>query len=319
MDRGDLVEVRQDDLEALRREETVQPVSAPIATIVAAARGRHGDAVAAVLFYGSCLRLDSDDGKVVDLYVVVDSYTAAYGAGLQALLNWLLPPNVFYLEAPFEGRVVRAKYAVISLADFEAGASGSWFHPYLWARFAQPCRLAYCRDTATNARMVAALAGAVCKVVREGLALVPRRFISHELWVSVFRATYRTELRAEPPERADEIYAVNEAHYTRVAEAVLPIFGVRRVAGEAQTWQVPIGRRRSTGTRWLLRRVQGKLLSVARLVKAAFTFQDGAEYLLWKIERHSGVSVTLTPWQRRHPVLGSTVLFWQLYRKGAFR
>jgi hypothetical protein len=294
-------------------------VSAPIATIVAAARGRHGDAVAAVLFYGSCLRLDSDDGKVVDLYVVVDSYTAAYGAGPQALLNWLLPPNVFYLEAPFEGRVVRAKYAVISLADFEAGASGRWFHPYLWARFAQPCRLAYCRDTATNARMVAALAGAVCKVVREGLALVPRRFISHELWVSVFRATYRTELRAEPPERADEIYAVNEAHYTRVAEAALPNFGVRRVAGEAQTWQVPIGRRRSTGTRWLLRRVQGKLLSVARLVKAAFTFQDGAEYLLWKIERHSGVNITLTPWQRRHPVLASTVLFWQLYRKGAFR
>jgi hypothetical protein len=231
----------------------------------------------------------------------------------------LLPPNVFYLEAPFEGRVVRAKYAVISLADFEAGASGRWFHPYLWARFAQPCRLAYCRDTATNARMVAALAGAVCKVVREGLALVPRRFISHELWVSVFRATYRTELRAEPPERADEIYAVNEAHYTRVAEAALPNFGVRRVAGEAQTWQVPIGRRRSTGTRWLLRRVQGKLLSVARLVKAAFTFQDGAEYLLWKIERHSGVNITLTPWQRRHPVLASTVLFWQLYRKGAFR
>jgi hypothetical protein len=40
---------------------------------------------------------------------------------------------------------------------------------------------------------------------------------------------------------------------------------------------------------------------------------------LWKIERHSGVSITLTPWQRRHPILASTVLFWQLYRKGAFR
>src|SRR3546814_3014928 len=63
------------------------------------------------------------------------------------------------------------------------------------------------------------------------------------------------------------------------------------------------------GFRWALRRVQGKLLSVARLCKAAFTFQGGAEYLLWKIERHSGVSIALTPWQRRHPLLASTVLF----------
>jgi hypothetical protein len=60
-------------------------------------------------------------------------------------------------------------------------------------------------------------------------------------------------------------------------------------------------------------------LSVARLVKAAFTFQDGAQYLLWKIERHSGVTIEVTPWQRRHPVLASSVLFWKLYRKGAFR
>src|SRR3546814_12011358 len=73
------------------------------------------------------------------------------------------------------------------------------------------------------------------------------------------------------------------------------------------------------GFRWALRRVQGKLLSVARLCKAAFTFQGGAEYLLWKIERHSGVSIALTPWQRRHPLLASTVLFWRLYRPGAFR
>ena len=63
----------------------------------------------------------------------------------------------------------------------------------------------------------------------------------------------------------------------------------------------------------------GKLLSVLRLIKAAFTFRDGANYILWKIERHSGVHHSLTPWQARHPILASTVIFWQLYRKGAFR
>ncbi|MEQ8355217.1 MAG: hypothetical protein RH942_06735 [Kiloniellaceae bacterium] len=304
------------ELTALRRAETAQPVAAPIAAIVAAARARHGSAVAAVLFYGSCLRHDSDEGKIVDLYVIVDSYTTAYGRGLRALLNWSLPPNVFYLETPFDQRIVRAKYAVISLADFEAGASGGWFHPYLWARFAQPCRLPYCRDEEVERRIIAALSGSVRKVAMEGLALVDANFNSRELWISVFRQTYRTELRAEPPQRADEIYAVNAAHYARVAEATLPDLGAAPAQGE-ERWQAAGGR--GAGAKWTLRRYQGKLLSVARLVKAAFTFQDGAQYLLWKIERHSGVSITPTPWQRRHPILASTVLFWQLYRKGAFR
>jgi len=305
-------------LEALRRQETAQPVAAPIAAISAAARARHGAAVAAVLFYGSCLRLGSDDGKVVDLYVVVDSYRAAYGAGLRAFLNWALPPNVFYLETPFEDRTVRAKYAVVSLADFETGAGGRWFHPYLWARFAQPCRLAWCRDEAARAAVVGGLCGAVRKGIAEGLALVGERFTAGELWTALFRETYRSELRAEPPERAAEIYAADAAHYAELAALVLPELGASPAEGGGQ-WQAPGGTRADPRARWALRRVQGKLLSVARLVKAAFTFQDGAQYLLWKIERHSGVSIPLTPWQRRHPVLASTVLFWRLYRKGAFR
>lgn len=304
-----------DGLEALRRVETEAPVAAPIAAIGEAACRRHGESVAAVLFYGSCLRLDSDEGKVVDLYVLVDGYRATYGAGLRALLNWVLPPNVFYLETPFEDRVVRAKYAVVSLADFSAGAGGRWFHPYLWARFAQPCRLAVCRDEETRRRITATLAAAARKSIVEGLALVEDRFTAADLWVALFRQTYRTELRAEPPERAAEIHAAAAPHFARLAELVLPALGALP-AGEE--WTAP-ARRCGNGGRWALRRVQGKLLSVARLVKAAFTFQDGAQYLLWKIERHSGVGITLTPWQRRHPVLASTVLFWRLYRKGAFR
>lgn len=312
-----------DRLEALRRAETALPVAPPIAAIGAAAQARHGEAVAAVIFYGSCLRLGSDEGKIVDLYVVVDSYRAAYGSGLRALLNWALPPNVYYLETPFEGRRVRAKYAVVSLADFAAGAGGRWFHPYLWARFAQPCRLAWCRDEAVRQAVVASLAAAVRKCLAEGLALVAGRFAAAELWVALFRQTYRTELRAEPPERAAEIHAADAAHYQALADLVLPDLGARRSA-DAGGWSLPAERtaapgRRRAGARWRLRRAQGKLLSVARLAKAAFTFQDGAEYLLWKIERHSGVSIALTPWQRRHPLLASTVLFWRLYRLGAFR
>jgi hypothetical protein len=299
-------------LEILRREEVTQPLTAPlgpaIAALTEAVRSSHGGAVSAVLFYGSCLRLNSETDKIVDLYVLVDSYTAAYGRGLRALANWALPPNVFYLEVPFEGRKLRAKYALISLGDFRAGTSGGWFHPYLWARFAQPCRLVYCRDAAAEEQVVAALAGAVRKVLDEGLALAGGEAKARDLWVGVFRQTYRTELRAEPPERAGEIYEMNADHYAQLAAAALPDPAAMVPASGG-----------GGGWRWPLRRLQGKLLSVARLVKAAFTFQDGPQYLLWKIERHSGVTVTLTPWQQRHPILASPLLFWRLYRKGAFR
>ena len=69
----------------------------------------------------------------------------------------------------------------------------------------------------------------------------------------------------------------------------------------------------------MVRTVQGKILSILRLMKAAYTFQGGADYLIWKIERHSGVKVELTPAQRKHPIWAGITTFWRLYRQGAFR
>ena len=80
---------------------------------------RHGEASQAILFYGSCLRTGDDLDGLVDLYLLVDDYRAAYTSRIQAFFNVLLPPNVYYMEREFEGQVVRTKYAVLSLADFQ--------------------------------------------------------------------------------------------------------------------------------------------------------------------------------------------------------
>ncbi len=293
-------------LESILLPEIEAPVAPAIACIAEAARTRHGTAVCAVLFYGSCLRLESDEGKIVDLYLVVDNYRAAYGAWLPAAMNRLLPPNVYYLEAPFEDRLVRAKVAVISLADFRAGTDSGWFHSYLWARFAQPCRLTYARDTATRQAILTALATASRTLVREALPLLPASPAPKALWVRAFQETYRSELRAERPGQAEALYDANAARYEAITEALDP--------SETKAFSHGSARRR-----WALRRAQGKLLSVLRLMKAAFTFSDGASYLLWKIQRHSGVTIEVSPWQKRHPILASGALFWRLYRKGAFR
>ncbi len=63
----------------------------------------------------------------------------------------------------------------------------------------------------------------------------------------------------------------------------------------------------------------GKALTVLRLMKGVFTFDGAVDYAAWKIERHSGITPKLSPWQRRHPILASPALLWRLYRQGAFR
>lgn len=298
------------DLETFLAEEACRPVRPAIAAIAEAARVRHGG-VGAVLFYGSCLRDGDEEDKIADLYLLVDSYRAAYASGITAFFNWALPPNVSYIETQYEGRTVRAKYAVISIADFERGASGRWLHSYIWARFSQPCRLAYWRGPEVRLKMVQALADAVRTLARETAPLMDDGFSISDFWVRAFRETYRAELRAERPGRAAELYELDRRRYDRIGEDLLR-------EGLAADDASP-GTRRATRLKWVVRRPLGKFLSIARLIKAAFTFQDGTSYILWKIERHSGVAVTPTAWQRRHPILASTALFWRLYSKGAFR
>jgi hypothetical protein len=67
------------------------------------------------------------------------------------------------------------------------------------------------------------------------------------------------------------------------------------------------------------RRRLGKTLNLLRIVKGIFTFDGGLDYALWKIKRHSGKTVPVTEWQRRHPLLAAPGLAWRLYRMGAFR
>ena len=60
-------------------------------------------------------------------------------------------------------------------------------------------------------------------------------------------------------------------------------------------------------------------LSAYQAALQQITFDGGADYILWKIERHTGVRLPASPWQRRHPLLASPVFLWRLYRLGAIR
>jgi len=285
---------------------------------------RHGEAVQAILFYGSCLRTGDDLDGLVDLYALVDNYRAAYTSRIQAFFNVLLPPNVYYLEREFEEQVVRTKYAVLSLADFQKGTSRRWFHSYLWGRFCQPTALLYARDHEVARLVQEGFAQSVLTFMRRVLPQIEPEFNARRLWRRGFELSYRAELRAERPEKRARLFDAAPEYYEKITRTAMeavsyPVEIVDNSGSVSYRHDISSRRRFLSRITWRLRSLQGKVLSVLRLLKAITTFEGGVDYILWKIQRHSGVTVDVEPRLRRRPLLAIWVLSWRLYRRGGFR
>ncbi|HET6621598.1 MAG TPA: hypothetical protein VFG64_16805 [Dongiaceae bacterium] len=300
---------RTELVEVIARE-LAQPVPPPVQAMADAVRARHSGAAIAVLFYGSCLRRPESllAESLLDFYLLVDDYRAAYGGTAAALANRLLPPNVFYLEAQHAGTALRCKYAVISLAQFQAGMSRAADNVSLWARFSQQSRLVWARDPALARTLAGACAEAVLTMVGNTLPLLPADASAEAIWQRALEDTYRAELRSEGTGRAAELVAADAERYRGVTALAR-----RAIAGDV------LATAEVCAAAWRRRRRTSKLLNLARLAKAAFTFEGALDYVLWKVKRHSGVALPVTEWQRRHPLLSAPVLAWRLYRLGAFR
>ena len=312
-----------EDLVRVIAEELTQPVPEAARVLSQCLRDRYGDAVVAILLYGSCLRTGDDEG-VLDLYVLVDRYRTIYTNPILAVLNTLLPPNVFYLETSLHGRTVRTKYAVLSLAAFVRATSQRTFESYFWARFAQPCALLYAARPAIADQVSTAMAAAVVTLVRRSMPLVPERFRLTDLWNTALTETYRVELRAERPGVSGKLYTAATDRYARVTQLALSRLPYPATFETIvnEMWiaaRIPSRERWVTRHLWRLRRVQGKVLSLLRILRNALTFDSGVDYIMWKIERHSGVKADPTWREKRFRLLALGREVWRLYRKRAFR
>lgn len=287
-------------------------------------RRKHGDAVSCALLYGSCLRSGDIFDGLLDLYLVCDDYRSAYDRWHLAVANWVLPPNVFYAEVEHEGQTLRSKVTLISLQDFRRGCSRGWFQSYIWGRFAQPTKIIYSRDVAAREAVEECLLEAVHTLLLRSLpALAPAGTLA-ELWQQALSLSYSTELRTERSGRSAELAQASRAFYRQVtreqADSLnLPLTVYDDGAETKYQCQVSDSARRQAIAGWWLRRAQGKLFSVLRLVKALFTFEGGLDYIAWKLERHSGEKIVIPVKVRRAPLLFMWGYFWGLYRRGIFK
>ncbi len=315
---------RAGGLSGLLDAEVRYPVSRASMAMTNALKNRYGDAVLGIVYYGSCFRSGTEKNGILDIFVIVDDYREVYLKNTLALVNKLLPPNVFYYELDFEGETLRTKYAIISLDQFEQRCSSKCFHTFFWARFAQPCALTYVRDENVRTRLVASLRRAIETFVARVLPLLPPRFDAETLWHAGLSASYRTELRPESPGASARFFDSSADRYGDVTKMVLAERSDIELRDDEPSKtefvaNIPSTQRWLARQAWRLRRPQGKLINLLRIMKAAFTFDGGVDYVLWKIERHSGIKVEATPMLRRHPLLTCWPTVWRLYRAGAFR
>jgi len=301
---------------------TPPPAHPALVQLVESLKDRHGSCVASVLFYGSCLRSGDPYEGLVDLYLIVDRYRCANSGWIKTTWNWLLPPNVFYAEFAHEGRMIRCKYAILSLADLEKGTSPHWFHSYLWGRFSQPTAVAWCRDAAASDVVENSLARAVITFLNRVLPSLPPQGSVQSLWGSGLQLSYGAELRVESSARSRELFEANKTYYQQVTGLSAALLNYPlNISATATDYlaQIPASRRLISRIGWKLRTLQGKFLSLARLIKALFTFDGGLDYIAWKLERHSGVHIEIPDRVRRYPLIFIWGMFWGLYRRGVFR
>ena len=300
--------------------EWSQAVPASVPVLVEHLHQRHGSAVGAVLFYGSCLRSGSDREGILDLYLLVDSYAACYPQRpLFALANSLLPPNVFYLEIPIAGRKVGAKYAIMSFRDFAEAAGPRALLPAIWARFSQPTALVWARDP-TSRRREDALIRAVATMALHAAAVADGPVDPTAFWSAGYARSYAAEWRIEGSARGAGLVRPSE-RFTRLLRPALELAGVPYVEDQGNRVRILLDekRRRQAEGFWRKAGLASRLHMIPRLAKAAFTFEGSLDYALWKVERHSGVRLKATTWQRRHPLVAALPLVWRAWRRGAFR
>jgi hypothetical protein len=326
------------ELAALMENEHRQPVAGGVHILCDEIRRRHGDAVCAIFFYGSCLRRASLEGGVLDFYAVVDSYRAAYRSRFLRVSNAMLPPNVYYVDlvapaaAPSAGPAgegagggsLRMKYNIISQADFSAGCRPESLHPIIWARFCQPAAVVYARDEAVRTLLAGDCAEAAVTMISRMLALHPEARTTESLWQSAFGTTYTTEMRVESPETIRTVYDAAPERYARVAALAVDVLARRglvqgRVEGDRLQVRMAEPARQAIVSSWRRKLPFAKGLYAVRLIKSAMTFGDWLPYALWKLTRHSGVVVKLTDRQRRHPFLLGWPVILRLMRDRTLR
>jgi hypothetical protein len=286
--------------------ELAAPAPRQVIALAAALADPRRDA--AILYYGSTLRTGDLSG-ILDFYRLT---RRPHRRGPRGLVERLLWPEVSYHEVSVDGVTLRAKVAALPLAIFQRAAGGRTLDTTIWARFVQPAQIVWAADADAADAAARACAAAVVTAARFAAVLGPAAGPADAFWRGLFRRTYSAEFRVESAGRADGILAAAPARYAELLPLAWREGGVPfdEAGGELRPAKGGL-------PAWTLLSLAGKPLNIARLAKAAFTFDGAARYAAWKVQRHTGIEIPVSPFAERYPLLAAPGAWWRLRRAQA--
>ncbi|MBJ7413520.1 MAG: hypothetical protein JHD15_24635, partial [Phenylobacterium sp.] len=167
-------------------------------------------------------------------------------------------------------------------------------------------------DAAAAEAAARAVEAAAVTAARYAAALGPDAGPAESFWRALFRKTYAAEFRVEDVGRADTVLSAGGERYADILPLAWQAGGV---AFRDEKGALRPVKRGLPG--WTLPDLMGKPLNVARILKAAFTFDGAARYAAYKVERHTGIEIAVTPFRERHPFLAAPGAWLELRRRQA--
>lgn len=276
-----------------------------------------GGEVMAVILYGSQLHRSSPDAHSAwDLVVVVEHYPPFHRAmraagaysrspALMNLMGAILPPYVTAFAPWGDGRPL-AKCLVLRQDQFRRAMGPRPRDHFLKGRLVQHVRTVWAR----NADVASDIERILADARRETLDwtrpfLGDRTFDAATFSQEMLAVSFAGEVRPESSDRVREVWASQRdwlvptfAEVLAAAAAEGTVLeeeaGVYRFADPASTWE-----------RWVRRGYffRSKVRGIARWFKHMVTFNDWQTYIVRKVERRTGMTVELTPAERRWPLL----------------
>ena len=273
-----------------------------------------------VLFYGSGLRSGIDADTLLDFYIIVNRQSDWPRSALACMANAVLPPNVEYQELKVAGRAMRAKIAILTLGQLRALTGFATLNTTVWARFSQPVRLVWHNHAQAAQAITHCIARANVTAARWAALLGPEQAPPVAFWNGLYARTYKAELRVENGQRSSGLVEANQERYVQL---LLPCWQAGGIPfaheGEDVAPLLSAEQKHKARHQWLLRARLGRPLNILRLIKAVYTFRGSARYAAWKVRRHSGIEIALSPFAEKHPLLAAPPVLWKLWRQGAFR
>ena len=275
-----------------------------------------GPATVALVHYGSHAQGSGGGAEsAYDFFVVVDDYRSAYRAlaaalpshfvaWRAALLNRVLPPNVVSVTDPGAAAARAAKCCVLSAGDLMRACSRAPRDHFVRARLFQQVRLVWARDEEAQARVAGAVVAARRETFAWGRPFLPAAFDAATFCRTLLEVSYAAEIRPEDERRLEVLLEAQAGTHVPMYETLLAHLAARGVltrAGDCYRDPQPPG----AAARGLARAWFGwsKARATLRWAKYVALYHGWLDYVVRKVERRSGVTLVLTPRERRWPLV----------------